>query len=407
MILNSTKPVRLALVDRHSNVLDKIKHSLVAHRPEWSIRCFQEGEHLLTDLENQKYDLVVSDIRLPGLCGGEFLRSIARKAPETVMVVSYDRERQEDVITHVDAWNQFITKPCEPDVLIGVVEESLSLKEKPEGKSPVEVIKNLKRLPTIPAIYLELNRMLDNLDTHPEEIGVLVARDIALTSSLLRIVNSAQIGLRRNVSTPQEAVSFLGVDIVKTLALGAKLFTMCDDQILRLPYLDNLWDHSMHVSGFARQIMKSKGGTRKMVDESMVAGLLHDAGKLVMATNDPQKSMEVVRICKERDISLMKAEDAVFGFNHGDVGGVLFRLWGLPQKVVEAVKFHHVPQRSQDKGLSVLAALHLAEMISQPIGGDGRGLRNRGDMDQSYLDGVGLEGGLEDWKQHLEDQHWG
>ncbi|MBT5925896.1 MAG: HDOD domain-containing protein [Verrucomicrobia bacterium] len=137
----------------------------------------------------------------------------------------------------------------------------------------------------------------------------------------------------------------------------------------------------MSVSGCARQIMKSKGGNRKMVDESMVAGLLHDAGKLVLATNDPHKSMEVVRLCKEKEISLMKAENAVFGFNHGDVGGVLFRLWGLPQKVVEAIKFHHVPQRSQVKGLSVLAALHLAEMISQPTGGDGRGLRNQEDMD--------------------------
>ena len=404
MILNSKKPVRLAFVDRHSSVLDGIRHSLVDHRPEWSIRCFEDGGHLLTDLAQGEYDLVVSDIRLPGLCGAEFLRSVARKAPETVRVVSYDLERQEDVMTHVDAWNQFITKPCQPDMLISVVEESLSIREKPEGISAVEVIKNLKRLPTIPAIYLELNQILDNPDAHPEEIGDLVSRDIALTSSLLRIVNSAQIGLRRNVSTPQEAVSFLGVDIVKTLALGAKLFTMCDDQIMRLPYLDNLWNHSMSVSGCARQIMKSKGGNRKMVDESMVAGLLHDAGKLVMATNDPQKSMEVVNLCKEKDISLKKAEDQVFGFNHGDVGGVLFRLWGLPQKVVEAVKFHHVPQRSQVKELSVVGALHLAEMISQPAGGDGRGLRNLEDLDQGYLDEVGLEGGIDDWKQQLEDQ---
>ena len=123
MIFNSIKPVRLAIVDRHSNVLDEIRHTLVGHCPEWSIRCFEDGEHLLTDLERREYDLVVSDIRLPGLCGGEFLRSIARKAPETVRVVSYDLERQEDVMSHLDAWNQFITKPCEPGMLISVVEE--------------------------------------------------------------------------------------------------------------------------------------------------------------------------------------------------------------------------------------------------------------------------------------------
>ncbi len=403
MILNSSKQVRLAFVDKHSSVLDEFKHSLVDERPDWSVRFFDDGQHLLSDMERREYDLVVSDIHLPGLSGGEFLRTVAQKAPETVRVVSYDLERQEDVMTHVDVWNQFITKPCEPDMLISVVEESLSLKEKPPGLSAVEVIKNLKRLPTIPAIYVELNRLLSDPNSCPEDIGDVVARDIALTSSLLRIVNSAQIGLRRNVATPHEAVSFLGVDIVKTLALGAKLFTMCDDQILRLPYLKNLWDHSINVSGAARKIMKVQGGNRKMVDEAMVAGLLHDAGKLVLATNDPQKTMEVLNLCREKEISLMKAEDLVFGFNHGDVGGVLFRLWGLSGKVVEAVKFHHVPGRSLNKDMSVLAALHVAEMVSQPLGEGSYGQWSQEDANLDYMQSVGMKGDLIDWKRRVDE----
>ena len=162
MILDSSKQVRLAFVDKHSSVLDEFKHSLVDERPDWSVRFFNDGQHLLSDMERREYDLVVSDIHLPGLAGGEFLRTVAQKAPATVRVVSYDLERQKDVMTHVDVWNQFIIKPCEPDMLISVVEESLSLKEKPPGLSAVEVIKNLKRLPTIPAIYVELNRLLSD-----------------------------------------------------------------------------------------------------------------------------------------------------------------------------------------------------------------------------------------------------
>jgi len=79
MILNSSKQVRLAFVDKHSSVLDEFKHSLVDERPDWSVRFFDDGQHLLSDMERREYDLVVSDIHLPGLSGGEFLGQLPRK----------------------------------------------------------------------------------------------------------------------------------------------------------------------------------------------------------------------------------------------------------------------------------------------------------------------------------------
>ena len=147
----------------------------------------------------------------------------------------------------------------------------------------------------------------------------------------------------------------------------------------------------------AQAIARMENSEQKIVDEAFVAGLLHDVGKLVLASNFPGDYSRILGIGRHGSASLVAAEENTFGANHAEVGGYLLGLWGLPVPVVEAIALHHNPQQCTHMSFSPLTAVHAANALVNFDGVRDKVFRSS-ILDSSYLTLLGLDNRLSSWQ---------
>ena len=138
-------------------------------------------------------------------------------------------------------------------------------------------------------------------------------------------------------------------------------------------------------------------GDRHLLDEAFVAGLLHDTGKLVLASNFPEEYDQILRTGQAGSLALLTAEEHTFGANHAEVGGFLLGLWGLPVPVVEAIALHHQPGKSAHPTFSALTAVHVATALVN-LQQAQQSPNSPEDLDLNYLEKLGLKARLELWR---------
>jgi HD-like signal output (HDOD) protein len=255
----------------------------------------------------------------------------------------------------------------------------------------------LDRVPSIPSLYAEIVEKLQDPEVGADEIGEILLKDLAMTAKILKLVNSAFFGLGREISNPADAVTYLGMDTIKCLVLSIYAFSQFNNAKLGAFSIDALWKHSQRTAGVAREIARLEDADLKVMDEAFVAGLLHDIGKLVLASNFPAEYDQVIEASGGRTLALLEAEQKAFGANHAEIGGYLLGLWGLPVPVVEAIALHHHPVTCPCSVFGPLTAVHAANGLVN-------GERSQGpaalaaEVDLVYLKALGLSARLEFWR---------
>ncbi len=201
-------------------------------------------------------------------------------------------------------------------------------------------------------------------------------------------------------------MTFLGVDTVKALALSVSAFSSFDAS--RCPHfsIEDLQRHSMAVAAIAREIARSRNVSTAVLDDTFVAGLLHDVGRLVLVTHHARQYDRVLGAVSPGHRTLNQAEQEVFGTTHAEVGSYLLCLWGLPDSVVEAVAFHHHPSRSPDGSFGPIAAVHIANVLAG-VPPDDRPPASH-ELDSAYLMRLGIGEELAAWsdlaRRHLTQE---
>jgi putative nucleotidyltransferase with HDIG domain len=153
--------------------------------------------------------------------------------------------------------------------------------------------------------------------------------------------------------------------------------------------------HSVEAAHLAAWLAQHTGAPAEIIGMARTAGLLHDIGKLALAANLPEPFLRSVALAQKRGGDASTAEQEVFGATHGEVGGCLLGLWGLPMAVVEAVALHHHPACFLSKTFSPLTAVHLADALLRAESMD----HFRALADRDYLTVLGLEGNISAWWQ--------
>jgi HD-like signal output (HDOD) protein len=194
---------------------------------------------------------------------------------------------------------------------------------------------------------------------------------------------------------------FLGVDTIKALALSASAFSSFN--VSKCPWfsIEGLQRHSTAVGAMAREIAKSQKVSKQFLDDTFVAGLLHDVGQLVLVSNHPEKYDRVMSAVAGGDRTIAEAERETFGTTHAEVGGYLLWLWGLPDPVVEAVAFHHNPSGCPGGGFAPLTAVYVANVLEdRPAALTHGGVP----QDTAYLTRIGMADAVEAWSSITSEQ---
>jgi len=220
-------------------------------------------------------------------------------------------------------------------------------------------IENIDTLPTIPSILRKLLAVIEKPKISINEIGSFIANDPVLTSRVLKVVNSPIYGFPGRISSLNQALILLGLNVVRGMLLGVSVFEAMQKTMV------GLWEHSLGCAIAARIIAKKKG--LKEPEEVSVAGLLHDIGKLVMGLKFPDEYSLAIADAQKGQIFMLDAEKNQFNITHADAGGWVALKWNFPQNLVEPIEYHHKPHLAKVVPLQT-AVVHFADVLTRAAG---------------------------------------
>ena len=394
--------MRVLFVDDQPNVLAGLRRMLRGLRNEWEIQFAESGDEALTLMAKSPFDVVVSDMRLPGMDGSQFLIETMTRYPETVRIILSGQADQKSVLRAVASAHQYLSKPCDAGMLKATVARACSLRNTLNHESLIRLVSQVTTLPSPPHVYTQLLEELGSEDASVQGVAELVAQDVGMTTKLMQMVNSSFFGIPRRVESPAHAAALLGLDTLKPLVLSAGIFSQFRADGLQEYSVNALIEHSLAVSHLAQQIAGSHCDNKELAEDALLAGLIHDVGQLLLVDNLPDQYGKTLALAREKEISLCDAEVEYLGASHADAGAYLLGLWGLPSSIVEAVAFHHQPAKCMADGFVPLTAVHVANILvneTQPSCGMTYSL----DIDVAYLEHLGVADQLPSWRGMVDD----
>jgi len=228
-----------------------------------------------------------------------------------------------------------------------------------------KVLSALKTIPTEAASHQRIAQELQNPQFDLIHIVELIKQDPALTAQLLKIVNSPAFSRGTSVQNVDEAVMILGALKLQALVASAWAFFLIDDDACKGFHPGNEWKHAVAITDRVRRICEEEGANSQTTETAMIAAMLHDLGKLLLAANLPQNYAMVLERVKMGQGSIWQLEDQLLGFNHAEVAGCLLGLWGVPLPVAEAVMLHHAEDVDAKSVAAIIQKAHAQE--SEPV----------------------------------------
>ena len=388
---------RIIFVDDDVNVGQAMKRMLRPMRQQWDMVFSTSGDDALELMAREDpFDIVISDMQMPGMHGSEFLAEVMEKYPETIRFALSGSSGNVSVVQTAMIVHQFLVKPFDPQQLMQLILRAFALRDQLEKSGIKQLLLEMGGVPSVPTLYREILREMQTEKTSVERVAAIIEKDAGMTAKLLQIVNSSTYGLRQQVSNVVEAATLLGLSNLRNLVLAAEAFQPAEqDQLPDNFQLEVLWNHSLKVAAFAKKIVLMESDSQKMADDAFTAGLLHDIGQIILATKKTEEFGEALRIAQENGELLIDVEKEIFGATHAEVGGYLMELWGLPDTITEAITFHSIPSGCAEEEFSVVTAIHVANYFSE--GNDGDKITLTSSFDTFHMERIGLDDHVEAW----------
>ncbi|MFA7418574.1 MAG: response regulator [Melioribacteraceae bacterium] len=353
-----TKP-KILFVDDEKQIIDGFKRGFHTYRNEWDLFYALSGEEALNIIEGNQINVVISDMRMPGMNGAELLAEVKKKHPETIRIILSGHSDEEMIMKSVNVAHQFLSKPCDKGTLIETINRTFHVRQYLRNDHLIKLINGIEELPRLPQIFVQLENMFNSDNISLNKVAELISKDVGLSAKILQIVNSAFFGLPTKIADLEQAVGLLGINIIKSLLLFLELHKSREGADLPSAFLTQIFNHSLKVATYSKIIYEYEKGGSIACKEAYAAGLLHDIGKLVLIQLDGYKTLLV----DEENQSIHELEYEKFNVTHAEVGAYLLTIWNLPSVIVEAVAFHHSAIKNDKFDMSV--AVHFANQFAK------------------------------------------
>jgi HD-like signal output (HDOD) protein len=350
----------IIFVDDEQDLLDSLRARLYKHRHDWNMKFVVSGDEAIAVFERQPIDLIVSDVRMPGMDGGQLLSVVKQRWPTTVRIIVSGYSDPVQAVRLTSLAHQYVAKPCDGRQLENIIERCFNLQDLLSQESLRQMVGRISTLPSMPKTYGRLQSALSQPGVTAAEIGDIVNADAAIASKVLQITNSAFFRLRKPMVRIKDAVTYLGFATIRNLVLSAEIFSQwrtCNDALGVDP--DQLQSHAHYAAAACKSLI----GGRVTADDAWLAGLLHDIGYWILIQECPKELKQALELSRAEELPLFECERRTTGATHATIGAYLLGLWGLPYAVVEAVALHHTPKDVTPHGYDLVGALAVSHSL--------------------------------------------
>ncbi|QDU69871.1 HDOD domain-containing protein [Engelhardtia mirabilis] len=230
-----------------------------------------------------------------------------------------------------------------------------------------QVLEAVQQLPPIPVDACELVRLLQDPEVDPAELERAISLNPALTTHVLATANSAIFGARAEISTVRRAWLQLGSGRIQAAVMSAMVGPMACEPVegYSLPG-DALWEGALAIALATEELALKTGGPPP--NEAFTAGLLVDIGKTVFGQVAQTKMSEIADLAFGGNISFEKAEEQLVGINHAEAGAIMLEAWGLPESIIQVVRWHHEPEMCPEEFRPIAELVHAAQYLCGMVG---------------------------------------
>jgi putative nucleotidyltransferase with HDIG domain len=226
-----------------------------------------------------------------------------------------------------------------------IIERACKLRDLLKNERLKKIVAGIKNLPSLPVLYSLIVAEMHSKDVSLKKVGHIISQDVSMSAKILQLVNSAFFGLPQKIADPQQAAIYLGIDTLKALVLSINVFSsFTEESELFWFSLGDMRKRSIMVGRLARDIARDETDDAKVAEEALIAGILHDVGRLIML-KIPEQCRMMMDFIERTGCDLVDAEYTVMKTSHAELGAYLLGLWGISDNVVEAVAFHHNPSK--------------------------------------------------------------
>ena len=390
MTIESTIETRILFVDDEPAILDGLRDLLRKERRRWDMVFALGGQEALDQLARQSFDVVVSDIRMPGIDGAQLLTQVKATYPCVARIVLTGHADRDAVLRALPVAHQFLTKPCDAGALRVAIERTQALHTLLESGEIRDIVGRLSALPSVPQTYLALTDAARDPRKGLSDMTAIVQRDPAMSTKVLQLANSAYFGNSQPIASIQQAVMYLGIELLKGLALTGNVFGTMGKSVVDGFSLEALQTRSLRTACLAKRFVEDP----RRAEEAFTAALVADVGQIIMAMGLRKGYQDVLRRARETGRAVHHVELETLGITHAEVGAYLLGVWNLPFSIIEGVAYHHRPDALGDGPCEMLAALYAADALVEPPPGGGEP-----ELDHAFVERAGLGERLVEWRR--------
>ncbi len=331
--------MKVLLVDDEKQILRGVSRMLESEMEDWEIETAESGPEALDLLNSDDFNVIISDMRMPGMDGAQLLEQVAARFPKMLRVVLSGQADRQTVMRAVQPMHQYLSKPCDAHVLVEIISRAEIFQETISSKEVLDAIGKANGLPSVPDVVTEINAELDSDNCTSQSIAKIISRDPIVSARVLQLANSTIFGLRQPVVDLKHGVGVIGNEMVRSLVLSHALFSEGQhDSILSTA---QLFDHCFQTAMVARELAPIAGLNRNQMNSVFTGGLLHDIGKIILVNAFPERYDNILGAAKTTIQPIWQLEMEEFGATHPGIGAYLLEMWGIPVEIIGIVGSHH------------------------------------------------------------------
>jgi HD-like signal output (HDOD) protein len=351
------------VVDDQVAVLDTAVLVLRGIDSQWEVTGFSDPQAALAAVKSKAPDLVLSDQLMPGMLGSQLLEEVRKAAPAAIRVIMSGYVSL-NKLTLITSAHQYIAKPFDVLKLRELVRRSFAAQERIVNKGMQSVATSLRSIPSLPQVHQSLLAELQDNRSANSAIAQLVSEDAGLSIKVLQLANSPLFGQGYIVTNPSDAVMCLGTEMIAAVVFSQSLFRHYETLGHAELDMRRVWGHCWETAYLGLYMCRLKKLPHRAGEEVFLAGLLHEAGRYILADNFPDPFLTACRSARLSHSPLMPRLLETFQTTPAQLTAYLMELWGMPSEVVTAIALQDNPQQGEGVAFSTTSALYIADHLA-------------------------------------------